>query len=92
MAVLTGVDLAGNLIGAILAIHLVVAVALHLREAFVKLVEKEAAIQMLLQERRSKVETHTVVGWMAIGQVFGQIQMKQKKRKDQDSRSSRRNV
>ena len=67
MAVLTGVDLAGNLIGAILAIHLVVAMALHLREAFVKLVEKEAAIQMLLQERRSKVETHTVVGWMAIG-------------------------
>ena len=62
MAVLTGVDLAGNLIGAILAIHPRVAMALHLREAFVKLVEKEAAIQMLLQERRSKVETHTVAG------------------------------
>ena len=59
MAVLTGVNLAGNLIGAILAIHLIVAVALHLREGFVELVEKEQ-IQMLVQERRSKVETHTV--------------------------------
>ena len=67
MAVLTGVNLAGNLIGAILAIHLIVAVVLHLREGFVELVEKEQ-IQMLVQERRSKVETHTVafLGWQSI--------------------------
>ena len=83
MAFLTEVNLAGNLIGAILAIHLVVAMALHLRKAFVKLVEKEAAIQMLLQERRSKVETHTVAFQRSIWarQRQSQIQIQQQKRR-----------
>ena len=91
MAVLTGVNLAGNLIGAILAIHLIVAVALHLREGFVELVEKEQ-IQMLVQERRSKVETHTVAfsGGQSILAKTNTIEAA--KKKGQDSLSSRRDV